>query len=733
MTSPSIIICERTSLLSQRDRLPDWRRVRNHTIDEEACGILGVGYVAAGRREGTKARIKIAIALAVVLGTISFLGMMLALALEKEISDADTSQRSIQSNLLLMVDAKLELWEEWKEKTSVVGGWLQNNVNASVLREQAPVHGSNLGDWWNATVSHMVVHETEENAKLFGQQVQSWWSSADDESRSVGGVAADKEGIIESNFQTWWSSASAAEKSWWNATVYTMAHDRYVVGKWLREGDNELESNLNSSAHEINSVSVMAGREISNDANAMNRKIGRVRTDAENEVKQKTAELENAANDLWEQTTASTGKALENWFNSSKYEGAEVSEIAGHEIGKTVLTIEHEIGKDAAAVERDVTQELEASGNTAKDIWERTTTVVANEENTVATGIGQRWEASTGVLKSYEKSAAEKTGKLWHEAATAVTDESEKARNTKHYVAERTKEVWNATKDNVRNGEIFVADMGKEAWDTIEKETTKDEDAVGKTFVSWWNMAKAGTNSAWNGTEKAEQEWWNATQNWFIYHLQKQVEDPTTLPLLYLNSTDAYPLLMNGFEWYDFSADFFLILSGFDAQINQAYSAVAAAAAVLNSFRGIVDLPIDPVYNPHSYATQQILLENVCVNANVIHVEYGETANSSFNGIFHPPGGLNLDQTEKLLACHLPRDWNISTTHVNPNNVSVEQIRQDIVSALMNPFQRVLVHYDRSVLGQEGTAHFSPLGSYSKKRDSFLILDVAKYKYPPVW
>ena len=120
MTSPSIIICERTSLLSQRDRLPDWRRVRNHTIDEEACGILGVGYVAAGRREGTKAKKKFAVALAVVLGTISFLGMMLALALEKEISDADTSQRRLQSNLLLMVDAKLELWGEWKEKETKI-------------------------------------------------------------------------------------------------------------------------------------------------------------------------------------------------------------------------------------------------------------------------------------------------------------------------------------------------------------------------------------------------------------------------------------------------------------------------------------------------------------------------------------------------------------------------------------------------------------------------------------
>lgn len=29
--------------------------------------------------------------------------------------------------------------------------------------------------------------------------------------------------------------------------------------------------------------------------------------------------------------------------------------------------------------------------------------------------------------------------------------------------------------------------------------------------------------------------------------------------------------------------------------------------------------------------------------------------------------------------------------------------------------------------------HFSPLGAYHAPTDSFLIVDVAKYKYPPVW
>lgn len=32
-----------------------------------------------------------------------------------------------------------------------------------------------------------------------------------------------------------------------------------------------------------------------------------------------------------------------------------------------------------------------------------------------------------------------------------------------------------------------------------------------------------------------------------------------------------------------------------------------------------------------------------------------------------------------------------------------------------------------------GHGHFSPIGAYNYDMDAFLIMDVAKYKYPPVW
>ena len=45
----------------------------------------------------------------------------------------------------------------------------------------------------------------------------------------------------------------------------------------------------------------------------------------------------------------------------------------------------------------------------------------------------------------------------------------------------------------------------------------------------------------------------------------------------------------------------------------------------------------------------------------------------------------------------------------------------------------MIVNYLRKALGQEIGGHISPLGAYDEKSDRFLILDVARYKYPPVW
>lgn len=49
------------------------------------------------------------------------------------------------------------------------------------------------------------------------------------------------------------------------------------------------------------------------------------------------------------------------------------------------------------------------------------------------------------------------------------------------------------------------------------------------------------------------------------------------------------------------------------------------------------------------------------------------------------------------------------------------------------PRSVLLVSYSREALGQVGIGHFSPIGGYHEATDQVLILDVARFKYPPHW
>ena len=108
--------------------------------------------------------------------------------------------------------------------------------------------------------------------------------------------------------------------------------------------------------------------------------------------------------------------------------------------------------------------------------------------------------------------------------------------------------------------------------------------------------------------------------------------------------------------------------------------------------------------------------------------------NETYDGLFHIPGGLTLEQAHNLMRCHLDVNYfEIQMVHLDPRQYTLDEVRMQLRLALMDPMARVMINYDRRAFGQIGTGHFSPLGGYADREDAFLIMDVAKYKYPPVW
>lgn len=45
----------------------------------------------------------------------------------------------------------------------------------------------------------------------------------------------------------------------------------------------------------------------------------------------------------------------------------------------------------------------------------------------------------------------------------------------------------------------------------------------------------------------------------------------------------------------------------------------------------------------------------------------------------------------------------------------------------------IIANFDRQALGQTGSGHFSPIGGFHREQDLVLIMDVARFKYPPWW
>lgn len=91
--------------------------------------------------------------------------------------------------------------------------------------------------------------------------------------------------------------------------------------------------------------------------------------------------------------------------------------------------------------------------------------------------------------------------------------------------------------------------------------------------------------------------------------------------------------------------------------------------------------------------------------------------------------GITLDQFACLARCN-----GAVTETRRAGDASVEAFRDDVRAVSSSPRGPVLAAaYSRRALGQTGDGHFSPVAGYHAGRDLALVLDVARFKYPPHW
>lgn len=91
--------------------------------------------------------------------------------------------------------------------------------------------------------------------------------------------------------------------------------------------------------------------------------------------------------------------------------------------------------------------------------------------------------------------------------------------------------------------------------------------------------------------------------------------------------------------------------------------------------------------------------------------------------------GLTVAQMVCLARCNGAR---VEVVHADEGELA--GLREQVVTAATRADEPYLVAaYSRRTLGQTGDGHYSPIGGYHRGRDLVLLLDVARFKYPPHW
>ncbi|HEU4410011.1 MAG TPA: phytochelatin synthase family protein [Polyangiaceae bacterium] len=183
---------------------------------------------------------------------------------------------------------------------------------------------------------------------------------------------------------------------------------------------------------------------------------------------------------------------------------------------------------------------------------------------------------------------------------------------------------------------------------------------------------------------------------------------PLPEPLLALDSPEGRSLFAEALGG-GFLESYFPLAEQFQTQAEPSFCGLTSLVVVLNS------LAVDPGRlwkGPWRWFGEEML--DCCVPLDEVRAR-----------------GLTLDEFACLARCN-----GASSALRRPSREGggVDALRAAIVaSATDRAAPRVVVSYARRALEQTGEGHFSPVAGYHPGRDLALVLDVARFKYPPHW
>lgn len=187
---------------------------------------------------------------------------------------------------------------------------------------------------------------------------------------------------------------------------------------------------------------------------------------------------------------------------------------------------------------------------------------------------------------------------------------------------------------------------------------------------------------------------------------QKPLEIPSNLFAL------SHPIGQQRLLQSDYRQPYWLLATYFETQRNQAYCSVASSVIVLNALG--LPRPANALYPDFPFFTQQDFFtpaDKRIADPDVVAKE-----------------GMTMDQLSAMLG-HYP----VSQQKIFGDTLNEQSFRELLKKNLREDDRFVLLNFNRRMTGEIGGGHWSPLAAYHEPSDSVLLMDVARYKYPPVW
>ncbi len=158
--------------------------------------------------------------------------------------------------------------------------------------------------------------------------------------------------------------------------------------------------------------------------------------------------------------------------------------------------------------------------------------------------------------------------------------------------------------------------------------------------------------------------------------------------------------------------DFLPLVMRYQVQQNLAFCGPASCAMVLNAIG--VEAPETGAHRDYRFFTQ----DNI----------FSEKAEKIIPAATVRKQGMTLAELAGVLRAN-----GVDARAVHAGDKGLNAFRRQAKAHIKRDGEFVLVNYLRSAIDQKTGGHISPLAAYDADTDRFLILDVSRYKYPPVW